>query len=77
MSDTDHLDSDAARLELNARGFKYDATLEAAADLYDTDVAAWQQLPVELQDRSGMYRDFREYHRQAVAAGVIPEGDHR
>ena len=59
------------RLARNARGFTYDANLDAAADLYDADPAAWQQLPVLLQDRSGMYRDKRDTYRRALAAGAI------
>ncbi len=59
------------RLARNARLFRYDKALDAAADLYDTDVAAWQELPVVVQDRSGMYRDARDAYRRAVEAGAI------
>ncbi len=61
------------RLARNAELYRYDATLEKAADLFDTDVAAWQALPVIVQDRSGMYRDARDAYRRAVAAGAIKE----
>ncbi len=64
-------DSQAARLEINARLYRFDATLEAAADLFDQDVAAWQKLPILLQDRSGQYRDARASYRRAVEAGAI------
>jgi len=60
-----------ARLEMNSRLYTFDATLEAAANLYDEDVAAWQRLPVILQDRSGLYRDARDQYRRAVAAGAV------
>ena len=67
------LDSHRARLEINARLYRFDATLEAAADLFDQDVAAWQRLPVLLQDRSGQYRDARASYRRAVEAGAVPD----
>ncbi len=59
------------RLAFNARGFTYDAILDAAADLFDTDPKAWQELPVHVQDYSGMYRDKRDAYRRALAAGAI------
>lgn len=59
------------KLELAARHYQYDETLEKAADLYDSDPAAWQRLPVILQDRSGLYRDFRAAYYRAVAAGAV------
>ena len=62
-----------ARLELNARGFKYDANLDKDADLYDSDPDAWARLPITLQDHSGIYRDMRNHYRAAVAAGLIPD----
>lgn len=61
------------KLELAARSYAYDPVLERAADLFDRDLQAWARLPVILQDRSGIYRDFRESYRRAVAAGVIPD----
>ncbi len=60
-------------LERRARLFQYDPHLEAAADLFDRDPLAWAQLPVALQDASGMYRDMRNDYRAAVRAGVIPD----
>ena len=62
-----------ARLARNAKLYRYDKTLDEAADLFDTDVAAWSKLPVDLQDRSGMYRDARDTYRRAIAAGAIPK----
>lgn len=61
------------RLELNARGFKYDANLDKAADLFDSDPDAWARLPITLQDHSGIYRDLRNHHRAAVAAGLVTD----
>jgi len=69
----DLIDPAAARLEIAARSYRFDATLDAAADLFDRDPQAWLRLPVVLQDRSGIYRDFRESYRRAVAAGAIPD----
>lgn len=70
-TEQERLDSRLARLVLNAMMFRYDERLEAAADLYDSDVDAWCRLPVIVQDRSGMYRDARDAYRRAVAAGAI------
>jgi len=68
---TEPLDSQHARLEMNARLYRFDEHLERAADLYDRDPQAWAQLPVILQDRSGIYRDMRQQYRAAVRAGAI------
>ena len=67
------LDSASAKLELGARSFRYDPHLERLADLFDSDVAEWQKLPILLQDRSGQYRDSRAAYRRAVEAGAIPD----
>ncbi len=64
---------DPGRLELNARGYKFDPVLDRAADLFDSDLEAWKQLPVHVQDLAGIYADLREHHRRAVHAGVIEE----
>jgi len=53
--------------------FEYNEHLEKLADMFDSDVEAWQRLPVILQDRSGMYRDARNQYRAAVEAGAIPD----
>ena len=66
-------DNQLGRLEINARLFHYDADLERAADLFDTDPIAWTQLPVIVQDRSGQYRDSRAAYRRAVAAGAVAD----
>jgi len=70
---TQSLDSQVAKLELNARLFQYDKTLDDAANLFDADPIAWSKLPVLLQDRSGMYRDARAAYRRAVAAGAVAD----
>ena len=62
-----------AKLELNAKMFEFNAHLEKLADLFDSDVEAWQRLPVILQDRSGMYRDARQQYRAAVEAGAVED----
>lgn len=61
-------DSRLAKLELAAGLFRYDESLETAADLFASDVAAWQRLPLIVQDRSGLYMDARQAYRDAVAA---------
>ncbi len=65
---------EAGRLAANARLYKYDAVLDRAADLYESDPAAWQQLPAVLKDHSSIQLDLRRYYRAAVEAGVVPEG---
>ncbi len=64
---------DLAQLRGVATLYRYDKTLDEAADLFDRDPRAWQQLPVIVQDRSGFYRDLRDAYRRAVKAGVIPD----
>ncbi len=63
------------QLAVRARRFKFDPHLEAAADLFDRDPHAWAQLPVALQDASGIYRDLRDGYRAAVQAGLINPDD--
>lgn len=70
---TEHLDDHTARLLINARGFTYDAGLDRAADLFETDRAAWNALPQRVQSIATSYRDMREHYRAAVGAGVIPD----
>lgn len=69
------IDSDSVRLELNARHFKYDPNLDWVADLLDQGPgpAAWKDLHPRLVDQAAIYRDFRSYYRQAVAAGVVAD----
>lgn len=68
---TEPVESQMAKLEMNARWFSFNPTLDKAADLFDSDPQAWAQLPVIVQDHSGLYRDQREQYRNAVAAGAI------
>ena len=73
---TDALNDDRARLELAVpRGFRIDPDLERVCELWDTDRAAFHALPHALKAQHDVYRDFRESHRRAVAAGVIPAPD--
>jgi len=69
----EHVNSTAAKLEMNARPFSFDLHLDAAADLFDRNPQAWLKLSVDLQDQSGIYRDLRASYRRATAAGVIPD----
>lgn len=59
-----------AHLEIAARSFKTDPLLERACDLWDTDREAFNRLPRSLKSQHDIYRDLRQYHRDAVAAGV-------
>lgn len=71
---TEHIDSDAARLELNARAFRFDGHLDPIADAMERgDTDAWAGLHPRLQDRASIYRDLRDNYRAAVAAGAIPD----
>ena len=65
---------DRPALEMNARAYRYDPHLDLIADAMDRgDVEAWRGLPARLIDLASTYRDFRGYHRAAVAAGVLPD----
>ncbi len=68
------IDTQAARLELNARGHRFDAGLDRVADLMDAgDYAAWSTLPPAAVSQASVYRDFRAQYRAAVKAGAIPD----
>ncbi len=67
------LDSRLAKLELNARLYRYDKTLDDAANLFDSDVAAWQRLPLIVRDRSSFYMDARDSYRRYVEAGGVDD----
>lgn len=69
-------DTDLARLEMNARHFQYDAALEHAVELFHNDRPAFERLPNQLRSQVGIYQDFRQSYRDAVAAGAI-KADHR
>ncbi len=66
-------ESTAARLELNARGYRYDPNLDPIADLIEQGPAAWAHVHPLLLDHASMHKDFRDHYRRAVAAGVIPD----
>ena len=67
--------SDAAKLALNARGYRPDPVLDHAADLIDAgDIEGWKKLPPQVQDLGSVQRDFREQYRRAVDAGVVEGG---
>lgn len=67
---------DRAVLEVNARSHRHDPILERACELWDTDRAAFDRLPPSVKSQHDIYRDLRQYHRDAVAAGVyVPNHD--
>ncbi len=71
---SEHLNSATARLEMNARGHRYDPGMERIADLMDAgDYAAWSALPPAVVSQASMYRDFRAQYRRAVDAGAIAD----
>ncbi len=71
--DGEPMDSQRARLEMAARLYRHDPLLEKWADMFTTDVEAWQKLSVLQQDRSGQYIDARAAYRRAVEAGAIED----
>ncbi len=70
---TEHLNDNAARMALNAKGHRHDATLDRLADELEADPTAWQRLPRGVLSTVELYRDMRGHHRRAVAAGVITD----
>ena len=72
--DIPEVDDRKARLELNARGHRYDPVLDPIADEMDRgDVEAWRRHHPQLVDRASVYRDFRRNYRAAVEAGAIAD----
>lgn len=66
-------DTTDARLEMNARAYRYDPHLDAAADKLDQGPDAWKDMHPLLLDQASIYRDFRNHYRAAVKAGAIPD----
>ncbi len=67
------INSEHAHLEINARGYRYDPTLDPIADLIEQGPAAWKDVPPRLLDHASIHLDFRNQYRRAVAAGAIPD----
>ena len=68
------INSEHARLELNARPYRYDPQLDPIADAMDRgDVEAWRNLHPKLVDAASIHRDVRNSYRAAVAAKAIPD----
>ncbi len=72
MTDDD-IDSDKAKLEMNARGYHYDPTLDPIADKIEQGPAAWKDLPAHILGVASVHKDFRDHYRRAVAAGAVPD----
>lgn len=70
---TDHPNSAHARLEMNARGYRYDPVLDPAADKLEQGPEAWKDMHPLLVDRAAIHLDFRKQYRAAVEAGAIPD----
>lgn len=69
----DQIASDNARLELNARGYRYDPVLDPAADKLDRGPEAWKDMPAHLLSVASVHKDMRDMYRAAVKAGAIPD----
>jgi hypothetical protein len=67
----DNIDSTKATLEINARGYRYDPTLDPVADLIEQGPAACAGVHPKLLDLASIHLDFRNQYRAAVAAGAI------
>jgi len=67
------IDSNMAKLELNARGYRYDPNLDPIADLLEQGHAAWKDVPPRLLGVASIHKDFRDQYRRAVAAGAIAD----
>lgn len=70
---SEHIDTDRARLEINARGYRYDPTLDPIADLIEQGPSAWKDVHPHLLGQAAIHKDFRDQYRRAVAAGAIPD----
>ena len=75
MSSTEEerLDSEMAKLALNAELYRFDPHLDHVADLMDAGDAAWTKLPPIAQDRGSLYTDARAAYRRAVRAGAVAD----
>lgn len=69
----DEINTDAARLEINARAYHYDPTLDAACDVIEQGPTAWRELHPKLLSVAAVHLDLRNYYRAAVRAGVVPD----
>ncbi len=70
---TDQVNTDEAKLELNARGYRYDPVLDPIVDLIEQGPSACKDVHPQLLDHASIQRDFRDQYRRAVTAGVIPD----
>lgn len=66
----DQIDSDKARLEINARSYRYDPVLDPIADRIEAGEAV-ADVPARVLDHASIHKDFRDQYRRAVAAGAI------
>lgn len=66
-------DSAKAKLEINARGYHYDADLDRLADLLEQGPSAWKDMPPHILGVATVHKDFRDQYRVAVKAGAIPD----
>jgi len=66
-------DNAAASLELNARGYRFDPILDAAADKLEQGREAWADMPAPLLRQATVHKDLRDHYRAAVKAGVVPD----
>lgn len=72
-TDLPEVNSEKAKLEMNARPFRHDPQLERALELFYEDRAAFDRLPGQIKNQIGIYSDFRDSYRAAVEAGAIPD----
>jgi len=66
-------DNQRGRMQLNARGFRYDPQMEEAARLWREDRDRFDRLGAAIQSQLGVYLDLRDHYDAAVSAGVIAD----
>jgi len=65
------INSEHAKLALNASGYHYDEVLDPIADLIEQ--GAWKDVPPRIIGVASVQLDLRNSYRAAVKAGAIPD----
>lgn len=67
------LSTERAVLELNARLYHYDRDMDPLADLVEQGPDAYAHLSPRVLDLAVTHKQFRDYYREAVAAGAVAD----
>ena len=65
-------DNQRGRMEMNARGFRYDGQMEEALRLWAEDRDRFDRLSPSIQSQMSVYLDLKRHYDDAVRAGVVP-----